>query len=39
MADRTPILAANWKMNKTAAETEAFLNALLPRVPGMGPRS
>ena len=39
MADRTPILAANWKMNKTAAEAEEFLTALLPRVPGMGPRS
>ena len=37
MADRTPILAANWKMNKTVAEAEVFLNALLPRVPGVGP--
>ncbi len=36
MADRTPILAANWKMNKTAAEAEEFLNALLPRVPRQG---
>ena len=36
MADRTPILAANWKMNKTAAEAEEFLNALLPRVPRHG---
>ena len=34
---RCPILAANWKMHKTVAETEAFLNALLPRVPGVGP--
>ena len=37
MADRTPILAANWKMNKTVAEADVFLNALLPRVPGVGP--
>ena len=37
MADRTPILAANWKMNKTVEEAEAFLNALLPRLPGAGP--
>jgi triosephosphate isomerase (TIM) len=37
MADRVPILAANWKMNKTVAEAEEFLNALLPRVPGVGP--
>ena len=37
MADRVAILAENWKMNKTVAESEAFLNALLPRVPGVGP--
>ena len=37
MADRTPILAANWKMNKTVAEAEVFLNALLPRASGVGP--
>jgi triosephosphate isomerase len=30
---RTPLLAANWKMNKTVAETEAFLDAFLPNVP------
>jgi triosephosphate isomerase len=29
---RTPFIAGNWKMNKTAAEAEAFLAALLPRV-------
>ena len=37
MADRMAILAANWKMHKTVAETEEFLNSLLPRVPGVGP--
>jgi triosephosphate isomerase len=29
---RQPILAANWKMHKTAAEAEAFLRAFLPLV-------
>jgi triosephosphate isomerase (TIM) len=29
---RTPFLAANWKMNKTIAEAEAYIQALLPRV-------
>ncbi|HSD24829.1 MAG TPA: triose-phosphate isomerase, partial [Solirubrobacterales bacterium] len=33
MADRTPYLAANWKMHKTTEETERFLAELLPRVP------
>jgi triosephosphate isomerase (TIM) len=33
MADRRPVVAANWKMHKTIAETEAFLDAFLPRVP------
>jgi triosephosphate isomerase (TIM) len=28
---RTPFIAANWKMNKTIAEAEAFIGALLPR--------
>jgi triosephosphate isomerase (TIM) len=37
MAERTPLVAANWKMHKTVAETEAFLDALLPRVAGLGP--
>jgi len=31
MAERTPIVAANWKMHKTIAETKAFLDAFLPR--------
>jgi triosephosphate isomerase len=30
MADRRPYVAANWKMHKTAAEAEAFLDAFLP---------
>jgi triosephosphate isomerase len=30
MADRTPVLAANWKMNKTIEETERFLAEFLP---------
>jgi triosephosphate isomerase (TIM) len=29
---RTPFIAANWKMNKTASEAEAFIAGLLPRV-------
>jgi triosephosphate isomerase (TIM) len=37
MADRTPILAANWKMNKTIEETERFLAEFLPQVPDSGP--
>ena len=37
MGERTPLVAANWKMHKTVAETEAFLDALLPRVAGLGP--
>ncbi len=36
MADRTPILAANWKMHKTVAEAEAFVDAFLPLVAGSG---
>jgi triosephosphate isomerase len=32
---RTPFIAGNWKMNKTAAEAEAFLAGLLPRVSGI----
>jgi triosephosphate isomerase (TIM) len=31
MAERVSIVAANWKMHKTVAETEAFLDAFLPR--------
>jgi triosephosphate isomerase (TIM) len=33
VADRTPLLAANWKMNKTIEESERFLAAFLPGVP------
>jgi triosephosphate isomerase len=29
---RTPLLAANWKMNKTVAEAAQFVDALLPRI-------
>ena len=29
---RTPFVAGNWKMNKTVAEAEAFIGALLPQV-------
>lgn len=32
MSDRTPFIAGNWKMYKTVAEAEAFIQALLPRV-------
>jgi triosephosphate isomerase len=37
MPDRTPILAANWKMHKTIEETERFLADFLPRAPESGP--
>jgi triosephosphate isomerase len=30
--DRTPFIAGNWKMNKTIAEAERFVSALLPKV-------
>jgi triosephosphate isomerase (TIM) len=36
MAERTPLLAANWKMNKTIEETERFLAEFLPGVPDAG---
>jgi triosephosphate isomerase (TIM) len=32
MSDRTPYIAANWKMNKTVAEAAAFVDVLLPRI-------
>ena len=32
MPDRTPYVAANWKMHKTAAEAARFVDALLPRI-------
>jgi triosephosphate isomerase (TIM) len=37
MPDRTPLLAANWKMNKTTEETEAFLADFLRRAEEAGP--
>src|SRR5262245_61455297 len=37
MPDRTPYLAANWKMHKTAEETERFLGEFLPGVAEQGP--
>jgi triosephosphate isomerase (TIM) len=30
--DRTPLVAGNWKMNKTVADAEEYIQALLPRV-------
>src|SRR4051812_14588154 len=36
MPDRTAILAANWKMHKTAEDTERFLAEFLPRIPESG---
>jgi len=32
MADRTPYIAANWKMHKTVAEAAGFVDTLLPRI-------
>jgi triosephosphate isomerase len=32
MAERTPYIAANWKMHKTIAEAAEFVDALLPRI-------
>jgi triosephosphate isomerase len=32
---RTPFIAGNWKMNKTVAEAEEYIQALLPRVSGV----
>ena len=31
-AGRVPMVAGNWKMNKTVSEAESFIQALLPRV-------
>ncbi len=31
---RTPLIAGNWKMHKTEAEAEEYIQALLPRVRG-----
>jgi triosephosphate isomerase (TIM) len=35
MPERRPLLAANWKMHKTVAETVAFLDRFLPGVAGL----
>jgi triosephosphate isomerase (TIM) len=32
VSQRTPFIAGNWKMHKTIAEAEAYIQALLPRV-------
>jgi triosephosphate isomerase len=32
MPDRTPYVAANWKMHKTVAEAAEFVDALLPQI-------
>jgi triosephosphate isomerase len=32
MPERTPYIAANWKMHKTVAEAAQFIDALLPRI-------
>jgi len=32
MPNRTPYIAANWKMHKTVAEAAEFIDALLPRI-------
>ena len=32
MPDRTPYIAANWKMHKTVTEAAEFVDALLPRI-------
>jgi triosephosphate isomerase (TIM) len=32
MPERTPYVAANWKMHKTVAEAAAFVDALLPQI-------
>ncbi len=34
MPERTPYIAANWKMHKTVAEAARFVDALLPRIAG-----
>src|SRR5919201_1911570 len=36
MAERTPLVAANWKMHKTIAETEEFLDSFLPGAVELG---
>jgi triosephosphate isomerase (TIM) len=34
-ADRRPLVAANWKMNKTSAEAREFMQAFLPEAEGI----
>jgi triosephosphate isomerase len=34
--NRTPFIAGNWKMNKTVAEAEQYIQALLPKVGAIG---
>jgi triosephosphate isomerase len=36
VADRTPLIAGNWKMHKTIAEAEAYIQGLLPRISAAG---
>jgi triosephosphate isomerase (TIM) len=36
MAERTPLVAANWKMHKTTAETVGFLEGFLPQAVELG---
>lgn len=35
---RTPVIAGNWKMHKTAAEAAAFVNSVAPAVAGVDDR-
>ncbi|MFL5819178.1 MAG: triose-phosphate isomerase [Solirubrobacteraceae bacterium] len=35
-AQRTPLIAANWKMHKTVVEARAYVEDLLPRLEGAG---
>jgi triosephosphate isomerase len=34
-ADRRPLIAANWKMNKTGAEAREFMESFLPQAEGL----
>jgi triosephosphate isomerase len=36
MPERRPLVAANWKMNKTNAEAGEFMDALVPAAEGLG---
>jgi triosephosphate isomerase len=35
VSERTPLIAGNWKMNKTEGEAEEYIQALLPRLSGL----